>query len=247
VLPYLSWQARNPVDWNFDGVPDTLTRGGPAPLYRVLGLPAGFGQQEAPLLLDLDRSGLRYDLTTDAALALGQGPKLAGHSGVVLAGEPGWTTPALGSALRRYVNGGGKVLIAGTDALRRTASLGIAGPAGLSLTGPTPEAETDVFGLRYGPPGLTKDPITAFSATATLFATTGGAFPGFTSYEPLLSTGRGKLLGYAGPRPGVRVIAQVQLGQGEIFRLGLPEFGSRLLHSDPDKLLMRQAWTLLSQ
>ncbi|MCW3066760.1 MAG: hypothetical protein JWN32_3932 [Solirubrobacterales bacterium] len=247
VLPYLSWQARNGVDWNHDGVPDTLTRGGPAPLYRVLGLPAAFGQQEAPLLIYLDRAGLRYDLTTDAALALGQGPRLAGHSGVLLAGEPGWTTPALGGALRRYVSGGGKVLIAGTDALRRTATLAPAGAAGLALTAPTPEAETDVFGLRYGAHALAKSPITAFSANATLFATTGGLFAGFTSYEPLASTGRAKLLGYAGPRPGVTVIAQVQLGQGQVIRLGLPEFGARLLHDDPAKALMRQAWTLLSQ
>jgi hypothetical protein len=248
VLPYLSWQARNVIDSSpFDGVPDTLIRGGPVPLLRPLGLPAGFGEQEAPLLIYLDRSGLRYDLTTDAALALGQGPQLAGHSGVVLAGEPGWTTPALGAALRRFVTGGGKVLVTGTDALRRTAALRNAGAAGLALADPTPEAETDVFGLRYGPAGLTKAPITVFSPTATLFTGSGGLLSGFSGYEPLTSTGRGKLLGYAGPRPKSYVIAQVQLGQGQIIRFGLPEFGARLLRDDAAKTLMRQTWTLLSQ
>jgi hypothetical protein len=146
------------------------------------------------------------------------------------------------------VTEGGKALVAGTDALRRTVELS----AG-ALTHPTPVANpapsraTDVFGLRYGPPGITKDAITVLTPQATLFTGSGGQFTGFTDYEPLTGAGRGKLLGYAGPRPGVRVIAQVQVGQGQVLRLGLPQWGSRLLRDPAAKVLMRQAWTLLSQ
>jgi hypothetical protein len=245
VLPYLSWQGRNVLDDKpFDGVPDTLGRGGPVPLLRNLGLPAGFGQQEAPLLIYLDRSGLRYDLTTDAALALGQGPQLAGHSGVVLAGQPGWAPPALGAALRRYVTGGGKVLIAGTGALRRSVRLTGNPPA---LSAPTPALETDVFGLRYGPSAITKAPITVLTPAAPLFQGGGGEFTGFSDYERLTSTGRGKLLGYAGPAPKVAVIAQVQLGRGQVIRFGLPQWGAQLGQPGPVQTLTRQAWALLSQ
>jgi hypothetical protein len=241
VLPYMSWQARNVLDDKpFDGVPDTLGRGGPVPLLRNLALPAGFSQHEAPLLVFLDRSGLRYDLTTDAALALGQGPSLAGHAGIVLAGQPTWTTPALGWALRRYVSGGGRVLVAGTGALRRTARLG----PGPSLSDPSPEDYRDVFGLHYGPPTPVNGPVTVLTPTAPLFVGSGGEFTGFTTAEPLLSGG--KVLGYAGPRPGVRVIAQVQVGRGEVLRFGLPQWGAKI--GEPAvQTLTRQAWALLSR
>ena len=240
VLPYITWQARSVIDDKpFDGVPDTLGRGGPVPLLRPLGLPAGFGQNEAPLLIFLDRSGLRYDLTTDAALAAGEGPQLAGHSGVVIAGQAPWTTPALGTALKRYVIGGGKVLLAGTDALRGTATL-----SNGSLTSPSPLSDTDSFGLRYQSVRPFTGTITAFTATSSLFTGSGGQFTGFTSYEPLAS--KAGIIGYGGPAPNVRVIAQVALGKGQIIRFGLPQWSSRL--SDPAvQGLTRQAWSLLSQ
>jgi hypothetical protein len=140
------------------------------------------------------------------------------------------------------VTGGGKVLVAGTDALRRTASLA----SGARLTQPSPASFEDVFGLRYGPAGQTRSAITSFSPTASLFALGGGQFTGFVSYEPLVAAGPGKLVGYAGPRPGVHVIAQVQLGKGQILRFGLEQWASKL--SDPAvATLTRQAWSILSR
>ena len=84
------------------------------------GLPAGLVQRVAPLLIHLDRTGLRYDLTTDLGLATNEGPRLEGHTGVVLAGDMRWLPAAQQRALRRFVRDGGKVATFGTDSLRRT-------------------------------------------------------------------------------------------------------------------------------
>src|SRR5207249_4395246 len=87
VLPVMTWQGRNPVDDDGDGVPNLLDDGVGAKLHRVYagdGLPAGFAEHEAPLLAWLDRNHHHYDLTTDVALAAGKGPGLAGHGGVLI-------------------------------------------------------------------------------------------------------------------------------------------------------------------
>lgn len=247
VLPYLSWQGRNPLDPDGDGLPDTLERGGPVPLLRPLGLPSGFIHDEAPLLSWLDRNVLRYDITTDAALALGRGPKLAGHSGVVLAGQPGWSTPALATALRHYVNDGGRVLLMGTDELRRSVRLDV---LALSLTQPSSERATDVFGLRYGTTTpLQQGPLTVFTPNdlSGLFSTSGGTFAGLPAYEPLLGTGGGRLLSYAGPAPGRRAIAAVQVGSGLVLRIGVPDWTARLASDAAAATLTRQAWSILSR
>src|SRR5690606_31002019 len=84
VLPAITWQGRNEVDDDGDGWPNTLTHGLPVRRERVLagGLPEDLVERVAPLLVHLDRTGLRYDLTTDLALASGVGPRLEGHTGV---------------------------------------------------------------------------------------------------------------------------------------------------------------------
>ncbi|HEY2637297.1 MAG TPA: hypothetical protein VGI54_07920, partial [Solirubrobacteraceae bacterium] len=75
VLPALRWLGQDAVDDDGDGLPNTLDRGEPVPLYRVLGaLPDGVRTQEGRLLAYLDSRVDRYEVTTDAALALGQGP-----------------------------------------------------------------------------------------------------------------------------------------------------------------------------
>ena len=71
---------------------------------RVLpGLPADLRAEEAPLLTFLDRAKIRYDLTTDLALALGNGPRATDRPAVLLAGPERWITVAYGRRLRRYV------------------------------------------------------------------------------------------------------------------------------------------------
>jgi hypothetical protein len=119
--------------------------------------------------------------------------------------------------------------------------------AGATFGEPSDVSYVDVFGERFGPPKPLDGAITAFTATASLFANTGGELTGFTSYEPLVGTGQGKLIGHAGPSPDVNVVTQVTLGQGQILRFGLPQWSSRLLGDPAVQTLTRQAWTLLSQ
>ncbi len=76
VLPAITWQGVNPLDDDGDGWPNTLSHGLAVRKERVLvdGLPEDLVEHIAPLLIHLDREGLRYDITTDLALARGRRP-----------------------------------------------------------------------------------------------------------------------------------------------------------------------------
>src|SRR4029079_7703076 len=111
VLPTMTWQGRNPVADDGDGLPNLLDTGLPVRLGRVLagdGLPVGFAQRDAPLLAWLARGGRRSDVTTDVALAAGSGPKLSDHKGVLLTSDTRWLPRGLQRRLRTFVRGGGK-------------------------------------------------------------------------------------------------------------------------------------------
>ena len=82
VLPALTWQGRNDVDDYGDGLPDSLARERKARVQRPFAggrLPIGFKSGEANLLAYLDRNQLRYELTTDLALARAGGAPLEDH------------------------------------------------------------------------------------------------------------------------------------------------------------------------
>lgn len=247
VLPALSWQARNPVDDDGDGLPNTLDRGGPAALSRPFagaGLPVGFTSGEEPLLAFLDRTGLRYDVTTDLALARRRGPALEGHRGALLAGDPRWLTGELSQRLRRYVDGGGRVLTLGTNSLRRT--VGISGD---ELVDPSGQLPDDAFGARPDPVVARSVELLAFRDDRIgLFSGTDGLFSGFDRFEPAASLGpRARLLAGAGEQEGRPVIAAYQLGKGLVVRTGLPQWSARL-NADPNVVAVtRRAWTLLSR
>jgi hypothetical protein len=144
VMPALTWQGLNPVDDTGDGLPNTLTAGGPIKLNRPLvdGLPAGFADQ-AGLLAELHRSHRAYQLTTDLALNDGAGPGLPGHAGVVLTGPATWLPASVLGALRSYVTGGGRVLNLGVDSLRRTVKI-----SGETAFDPSPPTPVDALGGR---------------------------------------------------------------------------------------------------
>ena len=246
VLPALSWQGRNPVDDDGQGLPDTLARSGRARLARPYagdGLPLGFGEQEGPLLTWLLRRGYAYDLTTDAALAAGRGPRLEGHRGVVLAGEPRWLPAGVQAGLRRYAQGGGRVLTLGTDALRRTVSVGRD-----ALDRPTAPAPEDVFDARTRP--LARRPIDLVAyeddRSLRLFAGTAGLITGYDRLEVATSLGAGRLLSAAGPEEGRPVIAASRFGRGLVIRTGLAQFSAGLT-SDPETATVgRRMWAILS-
>ena len=125
VLPWTTWQGLNPADDDGDGRPDTLSAGLPVRLGRPFvkdGIPPQIRSHEALLLAQLDRRGRRYDLTTDVALARGEGPQLGDHRGVILAGDTRWLDTRVARRLRAFVRDGGRLLSVGTRSLQRSVS-----------------------------------------------------------------------------------------------------------------------------
>jgi hypothetical protein len=251
VLPTMTWQGRNPVDDDGDGLPNLLDSGLPVRLARVLagdGLPVGFAQRDAPLLAWLARSGRRFDVTTDVALAAGSGPKLSDHKGVLLTSDTRWLPRGVQRRLRTFVRGGGTVASLGLDSLRRGVRVT---PRG-RLIDPTPPAPTDLFGARLGPLTRAPAPVTLTEATdrIELFAGTDGQFPGWDVLEPLAGIGpQARLASSAVTEAGRAPIPAVRFGKGLVLRYGLPELPTKLTQdeTDPTTALMARTWTLLSR
>ncbi len=109
VVPTVSWLGTDDVDDTpFDGIPNTLDTVGDTVRWPRMfngegGLPAGFADQVAPLLVFLDRHKIRYDLTSDLDLDLTRNPRASDRPGVLLAGSETWVTRTLAKRLHRYV------------------------------------------------------------------------------------------------------------------------------------------------
>jgi hypothetical protein len=256
VLPAISWLGRDRVDDDGDGLPDTLEGRGPVrwprPFSGERGLPAGFADRVAPLLVSLDRAGVSYDVTTDLALSRGAGPQLAGHEGVVLAGSLRWIERPLALRLRRYVLRGGRMASYGVESMRR----------GVTVTDDRLERPTQPS--RRDPLGTVLEPVrrmTAAEAPAVLepleeqrglglLEGSDGVLEGFTMVEESrrpsglrarLLTALGQPLsdeetegdGRGAPiREPLPVLAATRLGDGLFIRVGLPQWGRRLVVDD---------------
>lgn len=242
VVPAMTFQALNPVDGNGDGIPDTLPNGGPAPLDRVYARsPAGLSSQVAPVMRFLDSERLPYDLTTDAALARGEGPRLDGATGVALIGSEPWLTAPLASALRRFTRRGGRVLTLGAGDLRSTATL-----AGGALRRPTPPAAVDALGARIGPRTRGPVDVLAYQDDIGLFRGTGGGFGSWpAAFEVRGVVPGARIVAAAGPRAGVPIVTAWRLGRGLVIRTGLPGFQARMTRDLDAQALIRRAWSIL--
>ncbi|HEX8074289.1 MAG TPA: N,N-dimethylformamidase beta subunit family domain-containing protein, partial [Thermoleophilaceae bacterium] len=246
VVPTLAWQGANHVDDDADGFADTLYEARSVPLARPFALgrpPAGFVKQAAPLLRFLDGAGLRYDLTTDLALARGHAPALTAYRGAALAGDEPWLPPALASSLRGYVSGGGRVASFGWDSLRRRVAVR---PG--SLTAPTPPARVNALGEATLPEQGPSATIAASADELGLFAGTGGVVGPFTRFDR--SRGRPRrtpALTAAGRDPQHTALVAYRLGRGLVLRLGTPQW-SRSLDTVPEiAQVTRTTWALLSR
>jgi hypothetical protein len=249
VLPATTWQGLNPVDDDGDGRPDTLGAGLPVRIGRPFvksGLPARLPTHEALLLARLDSEHHRYDLTTDVALARGTGPTLAGHRGVILAGDMRWIDAGVARALRQYVGAGGRLLSVGTQSLRRTVELTPGGRA----TDPTPPTMRDLFGARLRP--IEREPVSLVNVVddIQLFAGTEGQFGGIDAFEQTIDVrgGADAVVAAAATQDGRRqVIVASRLGKGLVIRPGLPDF-SASLHTNAELAgFLERVWTLLSR
>jgi hypothetical protein len=246
VLPATTWQGDNPIDDDGDGRPDTLS---PGPSIRTArrfsgdGLPPQMRRGEALLLNYLDRRGHRYDLTTDVSLALGKGPRLAGHRGVILAGDTRWLDAGVARALRRYVRDGGRLLSIGTDSLRRGVQIAPDGRA----SEPTQPTTRDLFGARLLP--VERSPLTLVNSVDEigLFAGTEGLFPGISVFEETQSVAGGRIVAAAAADDGRRrVIVATRQGKGLVIRPGLPDFSLRLRDTGEISRFMEGVWTQLA-
>ncbi|HWI21798.1 MAG TPA: N,N-dimethylformamidase beta subunit family domain-containing protein [Baekduia sp.] len=253
VAPTLSWQGRNPVDDDGDGAPNLLDFGGPAIATRDGrlrpfagdGLPIGLNDNEVPLFRWLDASH-SYDVATD--LQLQSDPRLLrGYRGVILASAARWLTPEQRGRLRRFVEGGGKLLSLGTGALRRTVQLDRD-----RLTRPSAPAATDLFGARIGSVRATPTGIEVFEADQIgLFTRGGGAIGGVIDWEPTAGVGtRAEQLSSAVTAdtdpPGQIVSIAVRYGEGVVIRPGFGTFAARL-QEPAVSLVMDGAWAQLSR
>jgi hypothetical protein len=245
VLPALTWQALNPVDDDGDGIPNTLSGGYPVLLSRPLvnGLPAGWGQVIA-LLAYLQRNHLSYQLTTDLGLAFGVGPRLAGHAGVILAGDERWVPSGLATALRAYVSGGGHLLSLGVDSLHRGVTLTTA-----RATHPTAVRPVDIFGARVGPVSRTHGAfILAGRDRLGLFRGTSGAFRAFSAYQSFSGvTAPLTVASAAGTTSTSSAIIGYRFGKGTVIDLGIAGFAGRLARSVDAQEILRRLWTVISR
>jgi hypothetical protein len=250
VLPYMTWQGRNAVDDDGDGMPNLLDLGigvRAARPFAASGLPAGFLHFEAPTISWLDHTHRRYDITTDLALALGQGPKLQGHRGVLIPGDARWITNRLGAQLRSFVRGGGHIASLGTGSLMRRVLIS----PHERLYAPTPPAASDLFGARLRPLAHGRITLQSFTDDLQLFAETNGTFGPFGSYEQTRAVGPDADLASeaviaSGGTLGRAVIVAARFGKGVVIRTGLPELPDRLSGGGPVETLMARIWTLLA-
>jgi flagellar hook assembly protein FlgD len=250
VLPVMTWQGRNSLDDDGDGLPNLLDRGVGVKLDRVDagdGLPAGFADRDAPLLAWLDRNHHRYDITTDVALALNRGPRLQGHKGVILPSDVRWLPRSLQQRLRRFVREGGAVATFGIDSLRRQVTIS----PRRRLVAPTPAATTDLFGAHLHPPEQLTAPsnVVLKNDEIQFFAGTSGAFGPFSSIQEADSLGAEPLASAVteDPPSSLPTLAASHLGKGLVLRYPLPELPAKAASGDPETTaLLNRTWTLLS-
>jgi hypothetical protein len=248
VLPTMTWQGRNPVDDDADGFADTLPAGGSVRLDRPFvdgRLPRGAGPETAPLLRYLDRARLPYELTTDVALARGEGPSLEDAPGVAFAGSALWLPEQLQRRLRDYVAGGGRVASFGADAFRRTVTLG-----DRFLHAPSRRRPEDAFGERTELLHTSLAPLNVFQDDVGLFSGLTSFIGEFTEFE--LSRGLARdesRVAAAGRDTDVPAFIAYDLGDGLVIRSGTPQWAreldqSRLSVEVPQ--VTKRIWRLLS-
>jgi FlgD Ig-like domain len=262
VVPAITWLGLDRVDDDGDGLPNTLTNGGPVKWPRVIvgdgGLPAEFAAQTAPLLVFLDRARIRYDLTTDIALSDSRDPRATDREGVVLAGSERWVPRDLARRLRRYTADGGRLASFGTETLRRGVQVG-----SNRLRRPTQATPGDPFGARLDPFRRARTaagggevlPLTPLADDPALKLLTGsdGTLAGFRTLEESRArpeSSRAKLLVGLGqdvtdaeradaeakgelPREAEPALTATRLGKGLVIRIGLPDWPVRT-RSDPE-------------
>jgi hypothetical protein len=246
VLPATTWQARNEVDANGDGFADRLSEDRQVALSRPFagsGLPPGFSTREAPLLLLLDRSRRRYDVTTDLELSRHEPRSQIRNRGVLFAGAPRFFSQDVGDLLRSYVRSGGRLAWFGGGGF--TQPVTVRGDK-LHLA-PAASADANFLGerLRSSPEqGL----LTVLGDRIDFFRGVGGAFGPFPSLEESARLPRGaRLLASAGAEADRPALVVYREARGIVARVGVEGFARAASDSAAAARIMRRLWILVSR
>lgn len=242
VVPVMTWQGEAPADADRDGFPDTLARGDTLPVPRAY---AGTGQfaDSSRLLRFLDRSRTRFDVTTDWAMARGEGPDYKPAAGLVFAASARWLTEDLNTELRRYVERGGRVASFGTDAFRRRVTL----RPGLLAEPSRPEG-VNLFGERTRLVTIPPAPMIVAADQLNLFSQTDGFVGLFARFERQESLAEQAILvAEAGRETERPAFVAYRLGRGLVVRVGTPEWTRELNRSSEVAAVTRRLWELLSE
>jgi hypothetical protein len=246
VLPAMTWQGRNDLDADGDGFGDLLPPDPAVTWMRPFagsGLPPAFGARDAPLLLFLDRMRLRYDLTTDLALAeSGRGLDRPAGSGLLFAGAPQLFSPRVAQIVRAHVRGGGRVAWPGARGFTQPVAVRADELRALPARG-----RTNALGERLSP-AVRSAALTVLGDRIDFFAGAGGAFGPFPLLEPSdrLPPGATPLAaaGHEAGRPSLVVYRQ---GTGIVARVGVDGFARQADGSPGVARIMARLWTLLSR
>jgi hypothetical protein len=262
VLPLITWIGEDAIDDDGDGLPNVLPGGGDVTVPRPLtGLSADFERQSAPLLSFFDRARVRYDVTTDLALAGSDDPSPTDREGVLLAGPVRYVPRPLAGRLRRYVERGGRLASFGVGSLRRSVTL-----TDGRLERATPATSTDAFGVRLRPvrrvpvavelTTLFDDPrfgvLEGFAGELGGFRVLEESVPGEDGGQRLAAA-VGEDLGErapvdpetGGPRAPAPALTGTRLGTGLLIRVGLPEWSRRLGQDGDVQQITRNVLDLL--
>jgi hypothetical protein len=249
VLPAISWQGLNPVDDDLDGFADTLAEGRSVGLDRSFvgnGLPPRFRGEVAPLLRYLDREKLPYDLTTDVALARGEGPALGNAPGVAFAGSALWLPEPLMRRLRTEVADGLRVASFGADAFRRTVDL-----RGERLVRPGDPRRVNAFGEGTSLLRTSRAPLTVFEDGLGLFEGLDSFIGDFTVFEQSRGTPAGaRTIATAGRDPAEPAFVAFGLGGGFVIRSGTAQWARQLEEaalSEEVPAVTNRIWRLLAE
>jgi hypothetical protein len=244
VLPEATWQARNRLETNGDGYPDLLPEDPSVSIARPYagGSPAGFAGDQSALARFLDQQGLRYDVTTDVALARTPAPGLGRYSGVLFAGPPRFAPLRARERLRAYVRAGGRLAWVGRGGFDWSAQL----EGDTLFRGRRPGVRA-LFGerLRYEREAV---PVAVLSDRIRFFSEVPGSFGPYGPLEESLRLPPGaQLLASAGTGEERRALVVYRLGRGVVARVGIDGMARATRDSPAAARIMRRLWALLSR
>jgi hypothetical protein len=244
VLPEATWQARNRLEADGNGYPDMLPEDPKVSLLRPFagaGLPPGFAGDQSGVLRFLDRERLRFDITTDVALATSQA-RLGRYAGILYAGPPRFSPIGTQQRLREYVKGGGRLAWVGRGGFDWSVDV-----AGRSLLRGRRTTVRALFGerLRYEREAV---PVAVLSDRIGFFRGVPGSFGPFGPLEESLRLPPGaRMLASAGTGEDRRALVVYRTDDGVVARVGVDGFGRALRSSPAATRIMRRLWALLSR